>query len=509
MERDYTTEVEEVLGLVQSDIQGDNYNFAPTDNGTGTTGVYNSWNTYNSSDTSYYTGLFGSVSRCFEAVRNFDAAYDGDPFNWCAGGGETIESFKNTISGIRDCMKLPSYDGDTVDSIKYKDTIFGDEYASLVASEGLEELMLKSDSAIATKYFFDQIITVNADGSVEYDMPLILEIMEKSGDDIHSGQYDAIALAYLYMNEEEMAQLMCVCTNISDDSIENYSKWVVDTEKQTNIYNRLLALSDGYLIMACSSLDSGDQDLGNGYIKTRKEVIQKMALWDAFGNVDGYWVEYPNEGPGISIDANAYKNDRVSYVLNFSEFRKGDTFINFANSTVTVDPCMEDSEMQLYQAKVVEDGLTNHFVPGFTSEGCNDMGRFVVQHTLNYIENMTVNVAFNQIPDGYGYAYTTIQSIYGAVNDYNAGIEGATMIENSFDNVYVTILYNEFDFCSTPVKYDTADKCGCIQYVQPGVDSVSQIEEFNNNTGEAISIYGMMYYSEGCANSIMDYFGIQ
>lgn len=116
-----------IFDYSQSEIQSDNYHFLTTTSGTETSGIYNNWSTYNSSYTTHYTGLFSSVGRCFESVRSYDALYEGKNYNIYYGLDKTLESFKNQVSGIRDCMNVPSCKVGPLDSLFYKDTI-GDIY---------------------------------------------------------------------------------------------------------------------------------------------------------------------------------------------------------------------------------------------------------------------------------------------------------------------------------------------------------------------------------------------
>lgn len=537
MERDYTTEIEEELSIVQSEINSYTYTFTPTTNGSGVNGIYNNWSVYNSSDTYYYTNLFGSVSMCFESVRNFDARYSEFVSNVDRNDCMTLASIKNVLSGIRDCMKIPSYEDGKIDSSYYNSTIFGDGYASVVVSKGLEDIMLESDSATATKYFFDQIISVNQDGSIRYDMDLIMEIMDKPANEINSGQYDAIALAYTHMTAEEITQLMCACTYKVEDykygpnigiiagmMNEDYSSWMVDQEKCTNIYNSLSSLSNNYLITCCvyneayeKSQDETFKIKLDEYEAIRKELLQRMALWGSFGTIDEIHGEYQGDKPIITVESVEYGGveERYSYVLTFAEYRNvganiAPVFTNFGNSTITVNPCMEEEEITYYQTSLAEEILVNQFVPGFTPSGYEGgMGQYIFESIVSGGSQLGNDYIFNQIPDGVGYVNTVAQSIYGSVVDYQAGVEGATVIENTFDNVYVSIMYDKFGFYSTPVVYDIAEGQVCTQYAQPGTETIELIDEYNKEKGTDISIYVVMYHPEQVVDEIKEYYGYE
>ncbi len=538
MERDYTTEVEEMLGLVQSDIQSDNYHFLTTTSGTETSGIYSSWSTYNSSDTSHYTGLFSSVGRCFEAVRNYDAIYNGKESVYFGNIDKTLETFKKTINGIRDCMNVPSCEVGPLDSIFYKDTIFGDEYADLVVSEGFEELMLKSDSATATKYFFDQIITVNADGSVEYNMTLILEIMEKSGDDIHPGQYDAIALAYTYMTEDEMAQLMCACTNKVEDVKygdnpgsaigiinEDYSSWERDQEKYNNIYGRLVNVSDGYLNvsyelkMAYEYADTPEdkkyyEELLTECENTRKNIIQRMALWGAFGGIDEYRGDFQGDMPTINIESKNYDvGNRESYVLTYFEYRNigspyAPVISTLGDSTIIIHPCLEELEISDYYTDRAEENIVNQFACGFTSEGYEDgLGKYIFENILGLAEGTVSNYYFNNIPPVGGYINIIGQSIIGGFVNYQAGVEGATVIEETFNGLDVSNMYAHMGFYVVPIISDTSEGQTNIQYVQPGTNSAECVESFNEKSETKLSLSEIIYHPQTSANIVDEHYG--
>ena len=254
--------------------------------------------------------------------------------------------------------------------------------------------------------------------------------------------------------------------------------------------------------------------IADSYDEIRKDLLQRMALWGSFGSVDEYHGEFQGDMPVITIESKPY-GDSESYVLTFSEFRNVGTviapvFSNFGNSTITVHPCMEGMEISMYQTSLAEDAMINQFVPGFTPEGYeNGTGQYVFESVLGLGKELVVDYTFNQVPQGLGYVKTAVQAICGAAIDYQAGVEGATAIEDAFDDTYIGIMYDHFGFYSTPVTYDIADGQSHIQYAQPGADTVSAIQYYNSETGEHISINGIMYFPEETADSILEYYGIE
>ncbi len=534
MERDYTTETEEELSVAQSQLNSYTFVYTPsTNNSAAYTTMYNKWNGYNSNDIYYYNSLFAGVSQSFQNVRNFDTQYATDRYR--AEKYKSLEEFITTIRGIRDCISSSSYEGGRVDSIKYNNSIFGEGYASLVVSEGFEEAMLVSDSATAAKYFFNQIIKVNEDGSIDYDMDLITEIMVKSNDEINSGQYDAIALSYLYMSEEEMAQLMCLCTNKVEDveygfnlgiaagiMNEDYSKWEVDKEKYQNLFVSMSELSNNYLILCYDfkqeyedTEDATYEKLLTEYEQTRKDLNQKMALWGAFGTIDELHGEFKGDKPIINIESKKFSDSLGDeYIFTFAEYRNVSTslapvFSNFGTSTITVGPCLEGREISLYQASLGENTMINQFVPGFTSSGYEDGAlSYHLQHMLMGAgDGLLSEAIFNSVHDGFGYGNVVVQAVYGSLMDYQAGVEGATVIEESFDDIYVSIMYDSFEFHCTPVTFDTGGGHSYYQYAQPGTTTIDEIQEYNDKTGENLSVYEILFFPEQSADGILNYYG--
>lgn len=84
----------------------------------------------------------------------------------------------------------------------------------------------------------------------------------------------------------------------------------------------------------------------------------------------------------------------------------------------------------------------------------------------------------------------------------------ANIMDKYYGEVYTTILFDNSGINATPVIYDTAENSSCTYYAQPGVNTVNEIQNFNNDTGENISLYGIINYPEQCVNSIMEYYGI-
>ena len=313
-----------------------------------------------------YTNAGNKISERFNMIR----ATDSDYASYC-----TIEHFFKLqriitkLDNIINCVLLPEL-GDTPEEIKqnlstYKDSIldnsiFGDgwDYACAVSENGFKELAENSMSAY--DHYYNMLVTVSEDGSVTYDMEEILSTLAKPASEIKSAEYDAITLAYIYMSEEEMAEVFKRCMIKVDDvkygfnlgllaglMNEDYSSWKVDENKFVNISCRLEAMSYQCLetIRASYKIYEENEDityknLGEDYKFARRNILQRKALFNTLISIDSYHGDYEAEYPTINVYKAESDYDDSSFVLEFKEFKNvgsdiAPVFSNLATSKVT------------------------------------------------------------------------------------------------------------------------------------------------------------------------------
>ncbi len=232
------------------------------------------------------------------------------------------------------------------------------DYACAVSENGFKELAENSMSAY--DHYYNMLVTVSEDGSVTYDMEEILSTLAKPASEIKSAEYDAITLAYIYMSEEEMAEVFKRCMIKVDDvkygfnlgllaglMNEDYSSWKVDENKFVNISCRLEAMSYQCLetIRASYKIYEENEDityknLGEDYKFARRNILQRKALFNTLISIDSYHGDYEAEYPTINVYKAESDYDDSSFVLEFKEFKNvgsdiAPVFSNLATSKVT------------------------------------------------------------------------------------------------------------------------------------------------------------------------------
>lgn len=114
--------------------------------------------------------------------------------------------------------------------------------------------------------YINRVMTRNADGTVNVNWTEVKKILKKDAEQITEEEYNALALLYLNMGEEDMAEFLKLCmdktkdvkdtskwigngSGVYTDMKEDYSVWEVNEEKMQNILNRIVLASDKTLFM--------------------------------------------------------------------------------------------------------------------------------------------------------------------------------------------------------------------------------------------------------------------
>lgn len=239
-----------------------------------------------------------------------------------------------------------------------------------------------------------------------------------------------------------------------------------------------------------------------------------MALWGAFGGTDEYRGDFQGDMPNISIESKNYDvGNRESYVLTYCEYRYigspySHVYSDLGSSTIIIHPCLEELEISDYYTDRAEENIVNQFASGFTSEGYEDgLGKYIFENALGIAESSASNCYFNNVPPQYGYINIVGQSIIGGLINYQSGVEGATVIEETFNGLEVSNMYAHMGFYVVPIISDTSEGQTNIQYVQPGTNSAECVESFNEKYETNLSLSEIIHHPQTSANIVDEHYG--
>ena len=455
-----------------------------------------------------YTNAGNKISERFNMIR----ATDSDYASYC-----TIEHFFKLqriitkLDNIINCVLLPEL-GDTPEEIKqnlstYKDSIldnsiFGDgwDYACAVSENGFKELAENSMSAY--DHYYNMLVTVSEDGSVTYDMEEILSTLAKPASEIKSAEYDAITLAYIYMSEEEMAEVFKRCMIKVDDveygfnlgmlaglMNEDYSSWTVDEDKFVNISCRLEAISYQCLetIRASYEIYEENEDityknLGDEYKNTRRNILQRQNLFNSLISIDSYHGVYEAEYPTINVYKAESDYDNSSFVLEFKEFKnvgssESPVFSNLADSKITVSYVIEPYLYDMIETENIKIAMEQRF--SYDAEG--NFAKFIAEEIRDesigsMADDLTNTTLSNVLP-------VLGDVVFGAVDmviDYEKAKEDSIYITTEFENMQNNNMYDLFGCIDVVVEYDTSDNKDKMITVSEGIYTEQRIEAFNS-----------------------------
>ena len=357
------------------------------------------------------------------------------------------------------------------------------DYACVVSENGFKELAENSMSAY--DHYYNMLVTVSEDGSVTYDMEEILSTLAKPASEIKSAEYDAITLAYIYMSEEEMAEVFKRCMIKVDDveygfnlgmlaglMNEDYSSWKVDEDKFVNISCRLEAMSYQCLETIRASYEIYEEngntiykDYGNEYDNIRSDILQRQNLFNSLISIDSYHGDYEAEYPTINVYKAESDYDSSSLVCS-----------NLADSKITVSKVIDPFIYQIIETENIKIAMQQRFA--YDAEG--NFAKFIAgeirdESIGSKTDDLTNTTLSNVMP-------VLGDVVFGAVDmviDYEKAKEDSIYITTEFENMQNNNLYELFGCNVVVVEYDTSDNKDKMITVSEGIYTEQRVEAFN------------------------------
>ena len=338
--------------------------------------------------------------------------------------------------------------------------------------------------------YIDRVMTINADGTITTNWAEVRRILNKDAEEITEEEYNALAVLYLNMGEEDLAQFLKLCMDKVEDVDESdwfgiggtivnghsevdntdYSVWEINDDKIKNILDRLVVASDETLFML-QKLDSEKDKTVYEEIKDQRNIIiQRSSLLEAMKGESEYRGEYQAEYPSIIIESNEMKD----LILKFCQSRSANEFCtamnNLGESTITVTRTKNGRSITWEEEENMDLSVKAHF---------GEFSNYSVAGAAEYIAEQIPNKICED-PIGYVPLVGNVLSFVGdSTVGYIEGVKDALFVNGQVKVVEKTNIYRDFDCSASFVYYNTDSSQEQVIYVQGGQKTTEILERVN------------------------------
>lgn len=511
MDRDYSMETERELCFCMGMVNNNDVELAPVSSSTYINSQdYMNFDLNIYSQLNIYEHIGNGTAACFCNVRQYDSTYTIVPGNSMI---VSLENYKNELQSICDCLSVPNI-GCNVADINYNLGRYGDSllynsifdgggrYASVVAANGFNEVILNSDSASAAEYLYNRIITVNSDGNVDYDMDVLLEVMSRPAANITEAEYAAIAMAYLYMDDKDMTEFVKACMVESEKCIGDYKVWEPDALKCSNISAGIYEIEQSTLYIAYSAEQiflqnrtSANQEIADQLLSLRRSFSQKNVLFQSLNNISPILGGEDDSFSDIKIQAVNQNDNKTDYSVDYKTLSgkiELNNSMNFGYGNVYVKSCVSSEEELESVVNSARDTFNNTFCEGFDTDGpasVEDYCNFQLNHIKELVGSMCKDTILGSVIDkvnidaqskqALGLMGDILEYVPNLMDDYNQGVENAQIIEQQITNIENCDTYNTFGCEFVWVTYDSIVEQNTASYVTVGAYTLDSLYAFN------------------------------
>lgn len=366
--------------------------------------------------------------------------------------------------------------------------------------------------------YMNRVMTVKADGTVKVNWTEVKKILKKDEEQITEEEYNALAVLYLNMGEEDMAKFLKLCMDKKEDvelpwwygvggaltngnaevDNTNYSVWEVNENKIQNILDRLVVASDKTLFMMQMVDSENDSEVYEELKNQRNIIIQRSSLMKALKEVYEYRGEYQAEYPSIMIET----NEREDLILKFCQSRRRDEYgmsmSNLGDSTITVTRTKNGRSISWEEEENMELSIEGHF---------GDFSDYNVAEAMEYIAEQVPNKICGD-PIGYiPVVGNTLSFIGDSTVGYIEAVNNALFTKGQVKIMKEMNIYRDFDCSANFVYYDTDNKQEQVIYVQSGQNTADILKRVNGKmdlagTKNAITMEQVITNPDGVRNII-------
>lgn len=348
--------------------------------------------------------------------------------------------------------------------------------------------------------YIDRVMTINADGTITTNWAEVRRILNKDAEEITEEEYNALAVLYLNMGEEDLAQFLKLCMDktkdVKDtskwigngsgaytDNKEDYSVWEIDGEKVQNILDRVVVISDERLLALQMVDGEVNAEIYDALTLQRNIILQRTSLLKTVREIGEFRGWYQEEEPVVSVEI-----DEVGVItLKFCERRDVcDTactqMSNMGESSVEIS---ETRNKTMINWEAIKQGKIS--VEGYLGISSCGEGSDISEYALEQLGNQILGNVIGSVPY-VGGALTFIMDATDATAGYQGGLKEAQFIKGEFEQLEEQNIYTIFGCSANLISYDAADNTEKVLYVQPGADTQVTITRVNNELGTKITM---------------------
>lgn len=366
--------------------------------------------------------------------------------------------------------------------------------------------------------YINRVLKVTAEGEITVDLREAEKMLNKDATAITPGEYDAIALAYLNADEEELGYFLQYMMGEKEDvecSIiqeifgagagmynRDYTEWQIDQRKVSELQGRLVMAGEVSLSLIQVFRQEPGCEQENEMIRQRNIILQRTTLLDTAAGIGAFRGEYQADYPTISVSSK-----EKGLEVKFCEFRNigsesSPTFSSLGESGVTIGGTLLGSYIDNQAITNAEECLLGRFgsypfyeeaakftVEEISGETFSDGMEAVSDYMKNILDMKALAKIVGYVPIAGDIAGFLIEA---KVETAQAEADTA-FIQEQFTTIKSAEVYGEFDCCANYVQYDTADNTATVICVYPGERTDEIISKLNQEFGVTLDREQVLY----------------
>lgn len=328
--------------------------------------------------------------------------------------------------------------------------------------------------------YINRVMTRNADGTVNVNWTEVKKILKKDAEQITEEEYNALALLYLNMGEEDMGQFLAyMMGNRKDYTIQvkmvvknDFSVWIPEHEKLEQLINRVESVSQKELSLLQSSRKDGKNEEALKYEMQRGVILQRLTLLSVINGVVRFEGEYQVDYPTFSVIKNK-DGDLIFSFLENKGMTKQSQVYELLESTITVHSTKNGTSID---DKIIDD-IKYTFNCRF---GDYSLENYVADKAKEQIVESTLgSLVGNGLISGFGLEFWSNQQ---------EAEKNRKFIEEQFDAIYAGEVYSDYDCSASFVDYDIGYGDEHKIFVYEGEKTADKINLLNSNLDNANEI---------------------
>lgn len=345
--------------------------------------------------------------------------------------------------------------------------------------------------------YINRVMTRNPGGTVKVNWTEVKKILKKDAEQITEEEYNALALLYLNMGEEDMADFLKLCMDKTEDvkdtskwigngsgaytdMKEDYSVWEINEEKMQNILDRLILASDETLFTLQIVDSELNAEVYNELMNQRDIILQRISLLKAISEI-GEFRGWYQENPVVSVKI----SETGGITLKFCERRDicDTAFAEMSNMGESSIKISETRNEEMINWNAIKEGKTSiegHL--GISFDYGEVDGENISEYIMEQLGNEVLGNMVGSVPY-VGSVLTFIMDATDATVDYQSGLNDAQFIAGEFEQLEQENIYTIFGCSANLIAYDAMDNKEKVLFVQPGVNTQAIILGVNTELG--------------------------